>query len=251
MSSNGSKTKTKKAKKKKVGKKKEGKTKTRCDLTADAKKATQPAGTVLMEKITIAAPNLKTVVFHIRGTTPLVQNKFSKKAQEVMRQAQAEGSRSKKGKKHKPKDFDALFHESYHKGVDGSFGFPAAGLRAAMISACRAVGFKMTVAKQTAFVEADCFDADGTGLVKITEGKPRHVEHPVRIQQTTDIRVRAMYDAGWEAKPKLTYDADMFSLTDIANLLMRAGLQVGIGEGRNDSRSSSGCGWGSFEILGL
>lgn len=204
-----------------------------------------------IEKITIAAPNLKTVQFHIRGTAPLVQNKFSKKAQETMREAQAEGSRSKKGKKHAPKDFDALFKESYHKTVDGDPGFPAAGLRAAMVSACRSVGFKMTHAKQFCFVEPDGFDTDGTALVVITKGKPRHVEHPVRIQQTTDIRVRAMFDQGWEAKPRITFDADAFSTQDVANLLMRAGLQVGLGEGRHDSRSSTGCGWGTFAILNL
>jgi hypothetical protein len=39
----------------------------------------------------------------------------------------------------------------------------------------------------------------------------------------------------------------MFSLDDMANLLMRAGLQCGICEGRPSSQSG-GMGWGLFEI---
>lgn len=229
-----------------------GRTATKTTKVAKKQLKRTPAGkTDVVEKITISAPNLKTVTFHIKGTAPYVQNKFSQKAQETMRQTQAEGSTAKKGKKRAPKDFEALFHGSYHQGIDGAFGFPAAGLRAAMISACRSVGFKMTHGKQFVFVEPDVFDTDGTALVKITKGEPRHVEHAVRIQTTTDIRVRAMWDQGWEAKPRLTFDADQFTTTDVANLLMRAGLQVGIGEGRHDSRSSAGCGWGTFEIVGL
>ena len=43
-------------------------------------------------------------------------------------------------------------------------------------------------------------------------------------------------------------DADQFSLTDITNLLSRVGAQVGIGEGRPDSKSSAGMGWGMFRL---
>jgi hypothetical protein len=44
------------------------------------------------------------------------------------------------------------------------------------------------------------------------------------------------------------FDADQFTLRDIANLLLRAGMQVGVGEGRPDSKKSCGMGWGTFEI---
>jgi len=39
-----------------------------------------------------------------------------------------------------------------------------------------------------------------------------------------------------------------FSGADIANLVLRAGIQVGIGEGRPFSKNSCGMGWGTFEI---
>ena len=48
---------------------------------------------------------------------------------------------------------------------------------------------------------------------------------------------------------RIRFDADMFSLTDITNLLMRVGLQVGIGAGRPFSKDSCGMGWGLFDIV--
>jgi hypothetical protein len=53
----------------------------------------------------------------------------------------------------------------------------------------------------------------------------------------------------WEANLPLRWDADQFSATDVFNLTARAGLQVGIGEGRPSSPNSFGLGWGLFEVL--
>jgi hypothetical protein len=41
----------------------------------------------------------------------------------------------------------------------------------------------------------------------------------------------------------------MLTEADIANLIARVGLQVGIGEGRPDSKQSAGLGFGLFEIV--
>lgn len=202
--------------------------------------------------IVVTEPNLQIAVFEIIGTAPYVQSKFSQKAIAIMREVQALGSVASKGKKKEPKDFDALYEGAIHysRKEDGGWpGIPANGLRAALVDACRTVGWPMTKARMSVFVEADGFDAsEGTPLVKITHGKPRHVEHAVRIQNTTDIRVRAMWDPGWRAKVKVRYDADQFRPVDVANLLMRVGIQVGIGEGRPFSKSSSGMGWGTFAL---
>ena len=53
----------------------------------------------------------------------------------------------------------------------------------------------------------------------------------------------------WNAQLHLAWDADQFASQDVINLLARAGAQVGIGEGRPDSQSSGGMGWGTFRIL--
>jgi hypothetical protein len=60
--------------------------------------------------------------------------------------------------------------------------------------------------------------------------------------------VRPMYFP-WSANLRIRFDAGQFTYTDIANLLMRVGEQVGIGEGRHDSKKSGGMGWGTFRIV--
>jgi len=44
----------------------------------------------------------------------------------------------------------------------------------------------------------------------------------------------------------VNFDADQFTVQDVTNLMQRVGMQVGIGEGRPDSRDSAGLGWGTF-----
>ena len=191
------------------------------------------------ESVTIQPPNLKVAVFRIVGTAPYVQHKFSAKAKQMMIDKQAAGSVAKKGTKREPKDFDALYEGATHRMTDGSYGIPAPGFRAAMVSACRVVGFKMTLAKLSLFIEADGFDDEGTPLVKMRKGTPHRSDLAVRLETgVIDIRPRPMWNPGWEADLRVRFDADQFSLEDVANLLMRVGTQVGIGEGRPDSKNS-------------
>lgn len=202
-------------------------------------------------EVMISAPNFQTAIFNIRGIAPYVQNKFSQKAREMMRQTQEAGSTGKKGKKKEGKNFQEAYELATHRASEGWCGIPAPAIRAAMISACRTVGFKMTLAKLSVFIEADGFDADDqTPLVKITKGEPQYFESLVRLATgVADIRPRPMWQPGWEAKIRIRFDADQFTLTDVTNLLMRVGLQVGIGEGRPDSKQSTGMGWGMFEVI--
>ena len=201
-------------------------------------------------EIKITAPNFKRAAIAIRGTSPMVQHKFSEKARNTMVAIQEEGSQSRKGRKRDPKDFNAVYEAAKHVSTEGWCGIPASAFRNAMISACRIVGFKMTLAKLSLFVDADGYGSDGTPLVKITKGEPvQHLAPARNANGSTDIRCRPMWHE-WEAKLRLRWDGDQFSPTDIANLLSRVGAQVGIGEGRADSRMSSGMGWGFFELVG-
>lgn len=202
-------------------------------------------------RVSIPAPEFEIARFKIRGNAPYVQNAFSQKAIEEIRQTQIAGETAKKGKKRKPKDFKGCYEASQHKSPKGWHGIPAPAFRAAMISACKIVGFHMTKAKLSVFVIEDGLDRDGTTpLVKITKGKPKHVEHYVRPEKGgVDIRARAMFEPGWEATVAVRFDTEQFTLADIANLMMRVGLQVGVGEGRPDSRKGTGMGWGTFELV--
>jgi hypothetical protein len=200
--------------------------------------------------VNIKPPNFGTTTVTVVGTAPLVMNAFPSKAREQMRRKQESGEQSRKGGKREAKDFKAAYEAAKHVSREGWCGIPAAAFRCAMISACRVAGIKMTITKMSVFVAADGYDkVDGIGLVKITKGEPKYVEHTVRLQTgVADIRARPMWMEGWEAKVTLRWDADQFSVTDIFNLLLRAGQQAGVCEGRPDSKMSAGMGWGTFTI---
>lgn len=198
----------------------------------------------------ISPPNFQWLTFDIEGTAPYMQSRFPHKAMVQMREKMEAGSKAKKGKDRPARDFQDDYEQAKHKTAQGWCGVPAGAFRAACISACRLVGFKMTLAKLAFFVEADGFDAvDGTPLVKII-GTPEPTEMAVRlVNGSTDIRVRPMWRE-WKLKLKVRFDGDIFEVSDIANLLSRVGAQVGIGEGRPDSKSSCGLGLGTFKLAG-
>jgi len=201
------------------------------------------------QTVTIKPPAFKTAAFKIVGTAPLVVNKFPAKAREMMRAKQAAGTQGKKGSAREAKDFDACYQAARHLSRQGWDGIPAASFRHAMVDSCKLVGFKMTLAKLALFIEADGFDADeGTPLVKIIGGEPKVLEMAVRNQTgVADIRVRPQW-MEWSANLRVRFDESVFSLADITNLVMRAGMQCGVCEGRPNSKESVGMGWGTFEI---
>jgi hypothetical protein len=198
--------------------------------------------------ITIKKANLRILPLIIEGTAPYVQHRFHKKADIMLAQQQDKTERSKQ-KERKARDFEADYRAACHVGTDGKYGIPAAALRRGAISACRLIGFKMTLAKLAIFTLPDSFDADGTPLVHIS-GKPEMRTDPVpNANGSIDVRARPMWAPGWRAKLRIQFDADVFSPSDVANLIDRVGQQVGIGEGRHDSKESSGVGWGTFRVV--
>lgn len=200
------------------------------------------------EVLQVPSPNFGMVMFTIKGTAPYVQNKFSSDTKAGMQTAMEAGDKKKARTKKEPKDFHKSFQDAQHVSTDGWVGIPAAAFRSSLISACRAANIVMTRAKLAVFIEPDGFDkTEGSALVRIKGEPEEHYSH-VRIGMgTTSIVCRPMWRE-WEADITIRHDADMIGRTDVANLLTRAGLQVGIGEGRPDSKSSVGQGWGTFIV---
>lgn len=182
------------------------------------------------------------------GTAPYVANKFSEESKRQMMAKQMQGSRSSKERgKREAKVFDhtALVHYS----TEGWPGVPCSSIRSAAISACRLVGFKMTLAKLALFVLPEGFDRDeSTPLCKL-EGTLERRDLAVTLATgATDICARPFFWP-WEMMVQLQWDADLFDTMDVQALLVRVGQQVGIGSGRPDSKNSSGQGWGTFHVM--
>jgi len=199
--------------------------------------------------VSIKPPNFGVAEFGLIGIAPLVIHRFSSKTKMELKQKMETGKASSSKKNREAKNTDDLFEDARYISREGWDGVHAGAFRAALISACRLVNFKMTLAKLSIFVEADGVDArePQIPLVRIY-GTPVKQEDTARVASGDPyVTVRAAYH-DWRIRLRLRWDADQFTLGDLTNLLARAGLQVGIGEGRPDSKNSAGMGWGLFRI---
>jgi hypothetical protein len=201
-------------------------------------------------KISISEPNFQSVKFKIIGTAPLMIHKFGTKSRGAIEASQT--AKDKVRKARAPKDYKAEFEGAKYVSSQGWDGFYAGALRNAMIGAARYVeGLQMTKSKGLFFIQAQGFDKDdGTPLVRIQGCKAAHDTRPVRLESgVADLRNRPRYDK-WHAEVVIDFDADAMTATDVANLLHRAGAQVGICEGRPGSTNSFGIGFGTFKVEG-
>jgi hypothetical protein len=205
------------------------------------------------KQIAISAPRVKTLAIDIKGTAPLMVANFSAKTQAAMREKHEAGSQATKGKKRDARDFDQDVESARHVSTEGWDGVNASAFRLAMISACRLVGFKMTLAKLAVFVEADGFDRDsGQPLVRILSdrGYEQSVLPARNATGVFDLRARPIWHQ-WAMLLRIRFDLDVFATRDVINLISRVGIQVGIGEGRPDSKMSAGMGFGTFLVDGF
>lgn len=199
------------------------------------------------ETCVISAPKFGITEFLIEGTAPLVVERFSKKAELMAKMAEGKSAGSKKVRD--ARDYEKEAEEARYRAPEGWEGMNAAAFRAAMISACRLVGFKMTLAKLSTFIEADGFDKnDGVPLVRVYGESHTYTAHTRNATGVVDVRSRPMY-RNWAAKLRVRYDTDQFKMVDVLNLVARCGMQVGIGAGRPDSKASAGCGFGLFNVV--
>lgn len=203
------------------------------------------------KQVTISAPKFQTAVFEIIGTAPLVIHRFSIKTKEELKRKMETGKAASSKKNREAKLTDDLYEEARYKSEEGWDGFHAGAIRAALISACRLVGFKMTLAKLSIFVVQDGWDITEPQIPLIRiNGEPVKQEDMARVETGAPyVTVRAAFH-NWSAKVKIRWDTDQFTIDDVYNLLYRVGLQVGICEGRPDSKKSAGMGWGTFDVKG-
>jgi hypothetical protein len=201
-------------------------------------------------KVVITPPRMQHAVLNIRGISPYVQHAFSQKAQTQMEETQRAGTQARSRKRREARDFEENYQAAQHRSREGWRGIPAPAFRNAMIDACRLVGFVMTRAKLTIFVDpVHGYDAiDGSPLIRIIGEPEIHKGWGRNATGTADLRWRPIWHE-WSAHVPLRWDADQFSAADVFNLFARAGLQVGIGEGRPSSPNSFGLGWGLWEVL--
>ena len=205
----------------------------------------------VVEVLRVTPPRFAVMQVTVKNITgsPLVINAFTKQKEGDMVKSQEEGQSNSRNKKNRPpKDFDAVYeHSRYFDLNEGWDGANADTFRNALISAMTLVNFKMTQGRKSVFIIPEGLSEEGINLVRI-HGEPRKFKRYVKLPSgKTDIAIRPRWDQ-WSVSLKIKFDLDQFKVTDIVNLLNRAGLQCGVGAGRPGSKLSAGCGWGMFEI---
>lgn len=175
-------------------------------------------------EISIPVPDMQVLNVTVTGISPLICHKWSTKAQRQIE--------DKKGKKAKVAremcDPEAEFRESLYE-IDGrgKYGFPASAFKQAMVDACSfCQGISMKIAKGAFFVMGD--------LLEIKGSKPKMVTHMVKVpprKGSADIRYRGQFDE-WSITMMIRYNANVVSAEQVLNLLVLAGVSIGIGEMR-------------------
>ncbi|SNT19441.1 hypothetical protein [Sphingopyxis indica] len=171
--------------------------------------------------------NIQTVTFVLVGDSPLIVHAWSEKAKRQMLDKQMK----KATKAREAKDPEADYEACFYKTEAGAYGFPAIGVKAAMVSACRFVDAKMTVMRGAFHIDCEMLEVIG---------EPRPREDMVRVGMgTADIRYRPEF-VDWRIPVTIKFNASVISAEQIANLLNAAGFGVGIGEWRPEKNGSYG-----------
>jgi hypothetical protein len=179
---------------------------------------------------------MKTVKVEIRGTSPLIANRFTESDE------QAAATRRVKVDKPKPREEAA---KNAYIAPDGTFYFNAFCIPASMASA--GANHKMRGSRKTLkFIVPSAVrmnvDAitimNGNGPAKNFEVDSR----PVTIPATKGkiMRHRPRFDC-WGAKFDLVVNDNLLSLDDVHKLLNEAGEYIGIGDFRPERRGPFGC----------
>lgn len=189
--------------------------------------------------------NLQSIDLVVVGDTPLIVHSWSEKAKRQMLDKQTKAARQAK----EAKDPEEDFLQSLYPIEGGGYGFPSVALKAAMVTAVTSIsGVTKVMARQAFRVVGEQALVRGAhpgltmrqDLVRVLGSEPQMREDMVRIAMgTADLRYRAQFYP-WAMRLSISFNANLLSGAQIANLLSVAGFGVGIGEWRPERDGQQG-----------
>jgi hypothetical protein len=170
----------------------------------------------------------------IKSLSPFIQHKWSEKSLQMMKDKHA-GLRVRN---REVRDPHQEFLDATYRCEDGRYGFPAGGIKAALIEAAhKDIGLDKKLLRKSLFVRPD---DKVNNLIAMETEEPIMREDVVRIGQSqTDIRYRPEF-LDWAMTLKLEFDSQSLSQENILNLIERAGFGVGLGEWRPEKGGEYG-----------
>jgi hypothetical protein len=210
--------------------------------------ATRAKTTEDFREMQLPAIEVASALIVIEGITPLIQNKWSEKARQMMLDKQTKTAQKAKEAKNPEVDFRASLyvrpgHENDPVGTPGAYYHPASGFKQAAVEACRVLddkSFNMTKVKALFFVDVDPVLTFSSIVMR---------EDMVRVGQgTADIRYRGMFE-GWGTTLSISYNRSSISLEQIVNLFNLGGFHNGVGEWRPSSPKGKNGEHGRFRVI--
>lgn len=188
--------------------------------------------------IKIKPLTIERIIIQIEGTAPLITDRFSTQSVETLAATQVgAGERNTRSKK-PPRDPEAEFLDRLYTISEGVYGFPAGGVKKAMVSA----GMRVTEAQGT-WLRA-VLQIEGE-LLPIIGSEPRmRADHVVQMGRG-NIRYRPQFDP-WAMTVPIVYNAAEIGPTEVVSLLSQAGFCIGIGNWRPEKGGS----FGTFKVTG-
>lgn len=180
--------------------------------------------------IEIPALNLRRMVVSIVGQTPLLTNRFGEKARQKI-----EDKQQKKAKLAKEARVpEEEFMDACHIISDGVYGFPAVGIKKALVVAGgRFADEKMTHLRGVINIMGD--------IIEIRSDKPPQMRtDTVRLATgVTSIAYRPSF-MPWEMEIPIMFNASIIGESQVLNLFQIAGFAVGLGAWRPESNGVFG-----------
>lgn len=181
---------------------------------------------------------IQQVTIPIVSISPLIVNKFSEKAIQMIRD---KGDKKAQNKKREARDPEGSYKAAKHVSPLGWEGFPTAGFKGAMIRGAKIIGMVMKDTQTSFFIKADC---EETQLTRIY-GESRMRTDMVRVGMgAADIRFRPEYPE-WTAELTIEFNLGVLSISQIYQLVKAAGYGCGVGEMRPEKGKF---GFGRFKL---
>ena len=196
-------------------------------------------------------PTFKGFTVWLIGNTPLIVHAWSEKARREMLGKQLKSTRGGK----EVRDPEADFLSSLYDMGDGAFGFPAMGIKNAILS----VSHKDKGIARSSVMAALWIDADmvrvrpalagaicDMPLIRIYGTEPEMREDMVKIggiQKIANLAYRGQFTV-WAMKVSGQFNTTVLTADALAFLIQEAGMACGLGEWRNERKGV----FGSFHL---
>lgn len=212
------------------------------------KTPSSPTAPVRLSAIMSRRPTFKGFKTWIVGDSPLITHAWSEKAKRQMLSTQVKATKAGK----EARDPEADYLSSLYDMGDSTYGFPATGVKNAILSvAHKDKGIPRTTVQASLFIQADIVRVRPAlagavcdmPLLRIYGDNPEMREDMVNVggglNKKASLSYRGQFTT-WAMQVNGMLNEDVMPMDSLAFLINEAGLSVGVGEWRNEKRGMFG-----------